>query len=57
MDVNDMIDYFEIKLDESGKKRVVELSALRDEAELKGDTSKMRMIDAELSQVYEVSVK
>ena len=57
MDVNDMIDYFEIKLDESGKKRVVELSSLREEAELKGDTSKMRMIDAELSQVYEVSVK
>ena len=57
MDVNDMIDYFEIKLDESGKKRVVELSSLREEAELRGDTSKMRMIDAELSQVYEVSVK
>ena len=57
MNVNDMIDYFEIKLDESGKKRVVELSSLREEAELKGDTSKMRMIDAELSQVYEVSVK
>ena len=33
MDVNDMIDYFEIKLDESGKKRVVELSSLREEAE------------------------
>jgi|TARA_B110000259_G_scaffold185592_1_gene234959 hypothetical protein len=52
MDVNDMIDYFEIKLDESGKKRVVELSALRDEAEMKGDTSKLALIDSELNTIY-----
>ena len=48
MDVNDMIDYFEIKLDESGKKRVVELSSLREEA----DTSKLALIDSELNTIY-----
>ncbi len=52
MEVNDMLDYYEIKLDDSGKKRVVELSSLREEAEMKGDTSKLLLIDSELTKIY-----
>ena len=53
MDVNDMLDYFEIKLDSKDKKRVSELSVLREEAELKDNVSKVANIDAELSKIYE----
>jgi hypothetical protein len=53
MEVNDMLDYFEIKLDSKDKKRVSELSVLREEAELKDNVSKVANIDAELSEIYE----
>ena len=53
MNVNDMLDYFEIKLDSKDKKRVSELSILREEAELKDNVSKVANIDAELSEIYE----
>ena len=53
MEVNDMLDYFEIKLDSKDKKRVSELSVLREEAELKDNVSKVANIDAELSKIYE----
>jgi hypothetical protein len=53
MNVNDMLDYFEIKLDSKDKKRVSELSVLREEAELKDNVSKVANIDAELSEIYE----
>jgi hypothetical protein len=53
MNVNDMLDYFEIKLDSKDKKRVSELSVLREEAELKDNVSKVANIDAELSKIYE----
>jgi hypothetical protein len=53
MNVNDMLDYFEIKLDSKDKKRVSELSVLREEAELKDNVSKVANIDDELSKIYE----
>lgn len=53
MEVNDMLDYFEIKLDSKDKKRVSELSVLREEAEVKDNVSKVANIDAELSEIYE----
>ena len=53
MNVNDMLDYFEIKLDIKDKKRVSELSILREEAEVKDNVSKVANIDAELSEIYE----
>ena len=53
MEVNDMLDYFEIKLDSKDKKRVSELSVLREEAEVKNNVSKVANIDAELSDIYE----
>jgi hypothetical protein len=53
MNVNDMLDYFEIKLDSKDKKRVSELSVLREEAEVKDNVSKVANIDAELSEIYE----
>ena len=53
MNVNDMLDYFEIKLDSKDKKRVSELSILREEAEVKDNVSKVANIDAELSEIYE----
>ena len=53
MEVNDMLEYFEIKLDSKDKKRVSELSVLREEAELKDNVSKVANIDAELSEIYE----
>ena len=53
MDVNDMLDYFEIKLTDKDKKRVTELNVLRDEAKVKDNVSKVANIDAELSKIYE----
>ena len=52
MDVNDMLDYFEIKLTDNDKKRVTELNVLRDEAKVKDNVSKVANIDAELSEIY-----
>ena len=53
MEVNDMLDYFEIKLTDNDKKRVTELNVLRDEAKVKDNVSKVANIDAELSKIYE----
>ena len=53
MNVNDMLDYFEIKLDSKDKKRVSELSVLREEAVKKQNVSKVANIDVELSEIYE----
>ena len=52
MNVNDMSDYFEIKLDSKDKKRVSELSVLREEAVNKKNVSKVANIDDELNKLY-----
>jgi hypothetical protein len=52
MEVNDMLDYFEIKLDSKDKKRVSELSVLREEAVDKQNVSKVANIDDELNKLY-----
>ena len=52
MNVNDMLDYFEIKLDSKDKKRVSELSVLREEAVDKKNVSKVANIDDELNKVW-----
>ena len=53
MEVNDMLDYFEIKLDSKDKKRVSELSVLREEAVDNQNVSKVANIDDELTKIYE----
>jgi len=52
MNVNDMLDYFEIRLDSKDKKRVSELSVLREEAVDKKNVSKVANIDDELNKLY-----
>jgi hypothetical protein len=52
MYIEDIINYYKIKLDEHGVKRVQELSVLREHAELHGDTDKLVEYDQELNLIY-----
>jgi hypothetical protein len=55
MNINDMIKYYEIKLDEHGVKRVQEISVLREHAESQGDESKVMEYDQELFHIYNLN--
>lgn len=52
MTVDDMLTYYQIKLDEHGVKRVHEISVLREHAEQHGDTDKLIEYDQELNLIY-----
>ena len=45
----DYVKYYELIVDEANKKRVNELCSLKDEATIKGDTSKIVEVDSELN--------
>ena len=51
MDVNDLLEYYKIAKDSKSIKRVEELSHKRDEAETKGDTDELAIIDSELNNM------
>jgi hypothetical protein len=55
MNINDMIKYYEIKLDEHGVKRVQEISVLREHAKSHGDESKVMEYDQELFHIYNLN--
>ena len=45
----DYVKYYELIVDEANKKRVNELCSLKEEATIKGDTSKIVEVDSELN--------
>tara|TARA_B100000575_G_C23058772_1_gene609547 strand:- start:602 stop:802 length:201 start_codon:yes stop_codon:yes gene_type:complete len=47
--IMDYVKYYELIVDEANKKRVNELCSLKEEATIKGDTSKIVEVDSELN--------
>lgn len=52
MYINDMLEYYQIKLDDHGIKRVQEIHVLREHAEKQGDMDKISLYDQELQIIY-----
>tara|TARA_Y100001936_G_C15575498_1_gene409348 strand:- start:245 stop:445 length:201 start_codon:yes stop_codon:yes gene_type:complete len=47
--IMDYVKYYELIVDEANKKRVNELYSLKEEATIKGDTTKVVEVDSELN--------
>ena len=52
----DYVKYYELIVDEANKKRVNELYSLKEEAIIKGDTTKVVEVDSELNTLVKGGV-